>query len=89
MEVTGIITAIVIGLVVGALGRLVVPGKQDIAIWLTIVVGVVAALIGTLVAGAVGVADTRGVDWIELAMQIGFAAAGVALIAGTRGRSRV
>ena len=28
MTVTGIITAIVVGLIIGALGRLVVPGKQ-------------------------------------------------------------
>jgi hypothetical protein len=37
MEVTGIIiTAIIIGLIIGALGRLVVPGKQNIPIWLTV-----------------------------------------------------
>jgi len=47
MTVTGIITAIVVGLIIGALGRLVVPGKQNIPIWLTILVGIVAALIGT------------------------------------------
>ena len=29
MEVTGIITAIIVGLIIGALGRLVVPGKQN------------------------------------------------------------
>jgi uncharacterized membrane protein YeaQ/YmgE (transglycosylase-associated protein family) len=89
MEITGLLTAVVIGLVIGALGRLVVPGKQNIALWLTLLIGVVAALLGTLVAGALGVAETRGIDWIELALQVGFAAAGVALIAGARGRSRV
>ena len=89
MEVTGIITAIVIGLIIGALGRLVVPGKQNIPIWLTLVIGVVAAFLGTLIAAAVGVAETPGIDWIELALQIGLAAAGVAIVAGTRGRSRV
>ncbi|WP_229068852.1 GlsB/YeaQ/YmgE family stress response membrane protein [Actinoplanes sp. DH11] len=86
MEVTGIITAIVIGLVIGALGRLVVPGKQNIPIWLTLVIGVVAALIGTFLAAAIGVDDTAGIDWIELALQVGLAAVGVALVAGTRGR---
>ena len=44
MTVTGIITAIVVGIIIGALGRLVVPGKQNIPIWLTIVVGIVANL---------------------------------------------
>ena len=86
MEITGIFTAIVIGLIIGALGRLVVPGKQNIPIWLTLVIGVVAAFLGTLLAGAIGVAETPGIDWIELALQVGLAAAGVALVAGVRGR---
>jgi uncharacterized membrane protein YeaQ/YmgE (transglycosylase-associated protein family) len=86
MEVTGFFTAIIIGLIIGALGRLVVPGKQNIPIWLTLLIGVVAALLGTLLAGALGVADTRGIDWIELILQVGFAAAGVALVAGIRSR---
>ena len=43
MTVTGIITAIVIGAIIGALGRLVVPGRQPIPIWVTIIVGIVAA----------------------------------------------
>ncbi|MBV1851802.1 GlsB/YeaQ/YmgE family stress response membrane protein [Catellatospora tritici] len=89
MTVAGIISAIIVGLVIGALGRLVVPGRQDMPIWLTILVGIVAALIGTAIAQAVGVAVTDGVDWIELVFQVGLAALGVALIAGIRGRSSV
>ncbi|SNY37632.1 GlsB/YeaQ/YmgE family stress response membrane protein [Paractinoplanes atraurantiacus] len=86
MEISGIITAIIIGLIVGALGRLVVPGKQNIPIWLTIVIGIVAALIGTFIAAAIGVDDTRGIDWIELIIQVVLAAVGVSLVAGLRGR---
>ncbi|BCL17935.1 MULTISPECIES: GlsB/YeaQ/YmgE family stress response membrane protein [Micromonospora] len=88
MEVTGFFTAIIIGLIIGALGRLVVPGKQRIPIWLTLLIGVVAAVLGTLVAGALGVDDTRGIDWIELAIQVAFAAIGVAVVAGAYGRRR-
>jgi uncharacterized membrane protein YeaQ/YmgE (transglycosylase-associated protein family) len=80
MEITGIITAIVIGVVVGVLGRLVLPGRQSIGVLWTIVVGVAAALIGTFIAAGIGVADTRGVDWIELFIQIGLAAVGVAAV---------
>ena len=86
MTVTGIITAIVVGLIIGALGRLVVPGKQNIPIWLTIVVGIIAALIGTAIARALGVADTRGFDWIELIIQIVLAAGGVFLAANAYSR---
>ncbi|MDG9706357.1 GlsB/YeaQ/YmgE family stress response membrane protein [Streptomyces sp. DH37] len=80
MEITGIITAIIIGVIVGVLGRLVLPGRQSIGVLWTIVVGIVAALIGTFVAAGIGVADTRGVDWIELFIQIGLAAVGVAAV---------
>jgi uncharacterized membrane protein YeaQ/YmgE (transglycosylase-associated protein family) len=86
VEVTGFITAIIIGLIIGALGRLVVPGKQDIPIWMTMLIGVVAAILGTLLASVIGVDETAGIDWIELALQVALAAGGVALIAGIRGR---
>jgi uncharacterized membrane protein YeaQ/YmgE (transglycosylase-associated protein family) len=89
MTVTGIITALVVGLIIGALGRLVVPGKQNIPIWLTMVIGVVAALLGTVIAKAVGVSDTKGVDWIELLFQVVLAAIGVALVAGIGSRRRL
>jgi uncharacterized membrane protein YeaQ/YmgE (transglycosylase-associated protein family) len=77
-----IISAIVVGLIVGALGRLVLPGRQDISIWLTIAIGIVAALVGSLIASALGVGDTSGIDWIKLIIQVALAAAGVALVAG-------
>lgn len=80
MEITGIVTAIVIGALVGALGRLVVPGRQQIALWLTVLVGILAALAGTSVAGVVGLAETAGIDWIELFLQVGIASAGVRLV---------
>jgi uncharacterized membrane protein YeaQ/YmgE (transglycosylase-associated protein family) len=87
MEITGIFTAIVIGLVIGLLGRLVLPGRQKIGFLWTILVGIVAAFIGTFIAAAVGVDDTRGVDWIELILQIALAAGGVALLGNVRRRS--
>ena len=84
-----IVSAIVVGLIIGALGRLFVRGKQDISILATIVIGIVAALIGSLIANALGVGETNGIDWIKLVIQIVLAAIGVSLFAGTRSRSRV
>jgi uncharacterized membrane protein YeaQ/YmgE (transglycosylase-associated protein family) len=77
-----IISAIIVGLIIGALGRLVVPGRQDMSIWLTIAIGIIAALIGSLIASALGVGETRGIDWIKLIIQVALAAGGVALVAG-------
>ena len=90
MTVTGIITAIVIGAIIGALGRLVVPGKQNIPIWLTIVVGIIAAFIGTFLARALGLPTaTNGIDWIELLVQVIVAAIGVVLVSNLYGRRSV
>jgi uncharacterized membrane protein YeaQ/YmgE (transglycosylase-associated protein family) len=86
MHVSGIFTAIIIGLIIGALGRLVVPGKQRIGILLTLLIGIVAALVGTAIASRIGVSDTSGIDWIELILQIVLAAAGVAVAASITGR---
>jgi uncharacterized membrane protein YeaQ/YmgE (transglycosylase-associated protein family) len=86
MTATGIISAIIIGLIIGALGRLVVPGRQAIPIWLTILIGIAAALVGSLIANALDVGSTRGVDWIELLIQIALAAVGVMVVAGAYGR---
>ncbi|SNX56287.1 hypothetical protein SAMN06272735_0734 [Streptomyces sp. TLI_55] len=86
MEISGIISAIIIGIVIGVLGRLVVPGRQRIGILLTIVVGIVAALLGSAIAAGLDVADTKGVDWIEWLIQIGLAAVGVAALDRSRVR---
>lgn len=41
-----IVSIIVIGLIAGALARLVVPGKQDLSILMTIVLGIVGSFVG-------------------------------------------
>ncbi|WP_300008192.1 GlsB/YeaQ/YmgE family stress response membrane protein [Pseudonocardia sp.] len=87
--IINIIQAIIIGAILGFVGRLVAPGKQNIPIWLTILVGIVAAFIGTFIARAFGVADTNGIDWIELIIQIIVAAIGVSVVAGIYGRRGV
>ncbi|HEX2283534.1 MAG TPA: GlsB/YeaQ/YmgE family stress response membrane protein [Mycobacterium sp.] len=89
MTITGIISAILIGIVVGALGRLVVPGRQNISILVTILVGIVSAFIGTAIARAIGIPTvTSGIDWMELLVQVVVAALGVALVAALMGRRR-
>jgi uncharacterized membrane protein YeaQ/YmgE (transglycosylase-associated protein family) len=46
-----IIGLILVGLIIGALGRLVHPGHDPMPIWLTIVIGIAAALIAGLIIG--------------------------------------
>jgi uncharacterized membrane protein YeaQ/YmgE (transglycosylase-associated protein family) len=47
-----VIAWLLIGLVIGALARLLVPGRQHIGLILTIVIGVVAALVGGILTTA-------------------------------------
>ena len=88
MSIESIIGALVIGLIIGALGRLIVPGKQRMPVWLTLVVGVIAAFVGTFIAKLLGVRDTPGIDWIELGLQLATAAVLVSVVAGGYGRRR-
>jgi uncharacterized membrane protein YeaQ/YmgE (transglycosylase-associated protein family) len=80
VEITGLFSALVIGAVIGLLGRLVVPGRQHIGLIWTILVGIAAALVGAVIANALDVADTKGVDWIEWLIQIALAAVGVVAV---------
>lgn len=69
-----IVGALVAGMVIGPLARLVLPGKQNISLGMTVLVGAVGALVGGFVAQWLGVDETAGIDWIRHAIQIGVAA---------------
>ena len=59
ITVSVIIAWLIIGLVIGALARLLVPGRQHVGLILTILIGIVAALIGGIVTTAIiGVGHT-------------------------------
>ncbi len=51
MQILGLI---VVGLIIGALARLIKPGKQRLSILATLLLGVVGALIGGVVASLLG-----------------------------------
>ncbi len=55
-----IIGAIVVGLIVGALARLVMPGKQNIGVIVTIVLGALGSLLGTWVSYKLGYSNQNG-----------------------------
>jgi uncharacterized membrane protein YeaQ/YmgE (transglycosylase-associated protein family) len=84
-----IISSIIIGLILGVLARLVLPGKQNIPLWLTIVVGIVAAFVGNYLATLLGVRVTPGFDWIRHIIQLVLAMIGVGVVAGMYGRKGV
>lgn len=58
-----IVWFIVVGAVIGLVARLIVPGSGGMGFLLTIVVGIIGAVVGGWLAGEV-FEETRGVDWI-------------------------
>jgi uncharacterized membrane protein YeaQ/YmgE (transglycosylase-associated protein family) len=58
-----VIVYIISGLIIGALARLIMPGKQNMNVIATIIVGVVAALIGGYLWEAI-FPDNDGIAWI-------------------------
>jgi uncharacterized membrane protein YeaQ/YmgE (transglycosylase-associated protein family) len=71
------------GLVIGALGRLVLPGRQDISLLATALIGIAASLLGGILA------NLFDVGWVvQLLLAVALAAIGVTLFASSEQRRR-
>ncbi|MEU9377783.1 GlsB/YeaQ/YmgE family stress response membrane protein [Streptomyces sp. NPDC048255] len=70
--------AIIVGLVLGLIARLILPGKQHQPLWLTAIFGILGGVLGNAVATWIGVNETRGIDWIRHLLQV----AGAVLLVG-------
>jgi len=57
IEIMGILAWILFGLIVGALAKLLMPGNQGGGWIITIILGIVGALVGGFIAGAIGIGD--------------------------------
>jgi uncharacterized membrane protein YeaQ/YmgE (transglycosylase-associated protein family) len=62
--------AIIVGLVLGLIAKAIIPGKQQIPLWLTTVFGILGSILGNAVAAWIGVADTKGIDWTRHLLQL-------------------
>lgn len=72
------------GLLVGALGRLVIPGRQEISLLATALIGIAASLLGGILAGLFDV------GWvIQLLVAVALAAIGITLFASPGFRRRL
>jgi uncharacterized membrane protein YeaQ/YmgE (transglycosylase-associated protein family) len=54
VDLGDIVFIVVVGLVIGALGRLAVPGRDPMPIWLTLVIGLIGAFLGGAIAISLG-----------------------------------
>jgi uncharacterized membrane protein YeaQ/YmgE (transglycosylase-associated protein family) len=76
-----ILWSLIAGLVIGGIARLILPGRQNIPLWLTLLFGVAGAFLGNGIASWIGVRHTGGVDWIRHILQIGVAMALISALA--------
>jgi len=68
----GILTWVIWGLFVGALARLLLPGRQRLGIALTIVLGVVGSLLGGFLATEVlNIGDANDADFGSFVIAVG------------------
>lgn len=85
MALWALFTTIVVGLILGALGRLVVPGRQRISLLATALAGIVGAIVGGFLGDQV-----LGVGWFPtLLLEIGVSALLVIAMSAPRGTNRV
>ena len=71
-----------IGLVIGALARLIKPGRQRLSIGMTLVLGVVGALIGGFLASLIGTGDIFELNFLGFVFAV---IAAVLLVGGAEG----
>jgi uncharacterized membrane protein YeaQ/YmgE (transglycosylase-associated protein family) len=85
-SIGNILWMIIGGAIIGVLARMVLPGRQSIPFWLTILAGIVGMLVGDWLAGLFGVKQTAGIDWIRHGLQLLVGMIAVGAAASIRGR---
>jgi uncharacterized membrane protein YeaQ/YmgE (transglycosylase-associated protein family) len=79
-----ILGLILIGLVIGAIARLLLPGRQKIGIALTLLLGVLGAVIGGVIASALGAGEITELNFVGFIIAV-LAAVGLLAVAQAAG----
>jgi uncharacterized membrane protein YeaQ/YmgE (transglycosylase-associated protein family) len=82
-----IVLAIIVGAVIGLVARLVMPGKQNIGMIMTIVLGALGGLIGSWITSKFGYQNANGgIAWIPFFVGVGVAVVLIAIWETVSGR---
>jgi uncharacterized membrane protein YeaQ/YmgE (transglycosylase-associated protein family) len=88
-----ILLAIVVGAIIGLVARLVMPGKQNIGMIMTVVLGALGGLVGSWAASYFGYHNANGgVAWIPFFIGVAAAVVFIAVyesLTGRRSRTRL
>ena len=67
----GIISWIIMGLIVGALAKLIMPGKDPGGFIVTILIGVAGAFVGGFIGSLLGIGRVTGFNLVSLLLAVG------------------
>jgi uncharacterized membrane protein YeaQ/YmgE (transglycosylase-associated protein family) len=70
MEAMGLLSWVVFGLIAGLIAKAIMPGRDPGGCIITVVIGVVGALLGGFIATALGFGGISGFDWRSLLIAI-------------------
>ncbi|GAB3785010.1 hypothetical protein GCM10027601_19590 [Nocardioides ungokensis] len=89
MDVSTILFYLIVGTIVGLLGKFFAPGDKDnIPFWLTIVCGIGGMLLGDVIYRAFGGNGSAGLDWTQGIVTVLTAMVLVMIASGLTGRRR-
>lgn len=85
--ISTIISAVVVGAIIGALARLVLPGKQNVGVLMTVLLGIGGAFLGSWITTLFGYHNANGgFAVLPFVVGVGAAASLIALYAAISGR---
>ena len=83
-----IIGLLIVGLIIGAIARLIKPGKQNLGILGTLVLGVLGAVIGGVIASALGTGSITELNILGFIVAVIAAFLLIGVVEGVMGKNK-
>jgi uncharacterized membrane protein YeaQ/YmgE (transglycosylase-associated protein family) len=84
----GIIGFLIAGLIIGALARLIKPGKQNLSLIMTLLLGIAGAVIGGIVASLLGTGSVGELNVLGFIVAVIAAVLLIGVAEGASGKSK-
>lgn len=89
MDITTILFFLIVGTIVGLIGKFLAPGDKDnIPLWLTVICGIGGMLLGGVIYRAFGGDGSDGLDWVQGIVAVVTAMILVIIASAVTGRSK-
>lgn len=89
MDITTILFFLIVGTIVGLIGKFLAPGDKDnIPLWLTVICGIGGMLLGGVIYRAAGGDGSDGLDWVQGIVAVLTAMVLVVIASVVSGRTR-